>query len=246
MDSTLIKLLQNSGFTDKESRVYLALLKLGEARVSQIAAMTEMKRPIIYVILEGLIKRGYASEIPGKKITAFKAVDPSVILMNLKNVAKDLTEMLPVLRTLSNQGDKRPKITYHETKEGIWNTWNEMSMAANQFYISDYQKLLKLFPRAADVWEGYAKNSRPPIITRHLITDNEANFSVGRRFKKVRQLIKYLPGVKSFEMDIGIYDNKVGITLLDDKPCIVTIESSGLVNSLLPILEIAWQQAKEI
>ncbi|KKQ22634.1 MAG: hypothetical protein US37_C0002G0259 [Candidatus Moranbacteria bacterium GW2011_GWF2_37_11] len=45
MDLDLIKLLEESGFTGKEARVYLALLELGQGNVTEIAKISDLKRP---------------------------------------------------------------------------------------------------------------------------------------------------------------------------------------------------------
>ena len=90
MDETLLKLLEQTGFTKKEALVYLALLELVQGNVSEIAKITELKRPIIYVILEGLIKRGYVSELPNKKINTYQASDPSIILSKLSLTTVDM------------------------------------------------------------------------------------------------------------------------------------------------------------
>jgi len=42
MDLDLIKLLEESGFTGKEARVYLALLELGQGNVTEIAKISDL------------------------------------------------------------------------------------------------------------------------------------------------------------------------------------------------------------
>lgn len=243
MDDSLIKLLEKSGFTKKEALVYLSLLELDQGRVSQIAKTTLLKRPIVYVLLEGLIKRGYVSELPNKKINTYQAVDPGIILGNIKSVAKDFSEMLPILRTLANTKSQKPKIIYHETKEAIQNTWNEMGNAKKQFFITDYEKILALFPHAVDDW---IKHSNSKNFVRHLTSNKKTNLEVGKSFKKINQEIRYITETENFEMDFAIYDDKLAITLLENSPCIVIIQSQKLVDSLLPVFDIAWKNARVI
>lgn len=246
MDNGLIKLLEQAGFTEKESKVYLALLELGQGDVSDIAKIAELKRPIIYVILESLIKRGYASEIPNKKINTYQVIDPTVILNQLKTVAKNFSEMLPFFRTLHNKGKKRPKITYHETMEGIWNTYEEMNQAKDAFFISSYERIEKYFPGSIDKWVEYCKKGLITLKGKHLVPNNKFDLEVMKKFSEIGQSARYLPEIKDFNMDFTIYGNKLAITSLEEEPFIVIIESESLVNSILPIFEIAWVQGKEI
>jgi HTH-type transcriptional regulator, sugar sensing transcriptional regulator len=246
MDTDLLKLLESSGFTEKEARVYLALLELGKGDVSDIAKSSELKRSIIYVLLEGLIKRGYVSELPNQKINTYQAIDPSVILSQLKTTTKNFSEMLPMLRTLHNKGENRPKITYHETKEGIWNTYQEMNQSKEAFFISSYQRLEKIFPGSIEEWIGLYKKGIIPLQARHLVANNEFDLKVMRKFSEADQKVRYLPEIKEFNMDFTIFKNKLAITSLEDEPFIVVIESEELVRSMKPIFEIAWKNGKEI
>lgn len=247
MDKDLVKLLEQTGFTQKEAEIYLALLELSHGTVTDIAKITSLKRSIIYVILEGLIKRGYASELPGKKINTFQAIDPSVILSQLKVTTKNFSEMLPMLRTLHNKGKKRPKIKYYETTEGIWNVYREMNEAKEAFFISSYEKIDKVFPNAIEEWvTSYKKGLINLQKGRHLVTNNKFDLETMKKFKEVDQDVRYLPNIKELSMDFTLYDNKLGITSLEEEPFIVVIESESLVNSITPIFEIAWKSGKEV
>lgn len=246
MDIDLIKLLEQAGFTEKEARVYLALLELGQADVSDIAKKSELKRSIIYVLLEGLIKRGYVSEVLNKKINTYQAIDPSVILSQLKSIAKNFSEMLPIFRTLHNKGENRPKITYHETKEGIWNTYQEINQSKEALFISSYERITKHFPGVIEEWITLYQKGLIPLKGKHLIANNAFDLEVMRKFKMIGQETKYLPEINDFNMDLTIYGNKLAITSLEEKPFVVIIESEGLVKSMRPIFEIAWNKGEDI
>ena len=138
MDQDLIKLLENSGFTQKEAQVYLALLELSEGTVSQIAKTTKLKRPIIYVVLEGLIKRGFANELPERKVNVYQPINPTVILGQLKMSAKNFAQMLPILQTLGNDRKKKPKIRFYDNKEDILKIWDGVITSYSIHYTKLY------------------------------------------------------------------------------------------------------------
>lgn len=246
MDNSLKNLLEQSGFTEKEAQVYLALLELGEGNVADISRITELKRPIIYVILEGLIKRGYASELPNKKVNAYQASDPGMILRKIQDTAKNFSEMLPIFRTLRNRGKKRPKISYFETKDGIWSVYEEMSRSTNPFFITSYASIKKFFPNAIDKWIEEDIKGGSIADGYHLIPDDEENIKIGKEFKKANQRVRVLDNLKNSKMDYTIFGNKLAITSLEDEPFIVVIESEELVKSMRPIFEIAWERGREI
>ncbi len=246
MDETLLKLLEDANFTNKEARIYLALLELGQGNVNGIAKITELKRPIIYVILESLIKRGYVSELPNQKINIYQAIDPSLILNQLQITTKNFSEMLPIFRTLKSKGKKRPKISYYETLKGIWNVYEEMSRAPKPFFISNYYIIEKYFPNSIDAWINGIKKGLCNPQGRHLVPDHPRNIEIGREFLKIGQEYRISPELKDANMDFTIWNNKLAITSFEDEPFIVVIESEELVKSMLPIFEIAWERGRKI
>lgn len=247
MDKDLIQLLEKTGFTQKEAQVYLALLELGQGNVTDISKLTKLKRSIIYVILEGLIKRGYSSELPERKINTYRATDPASILTQLRGVTKNFAEMLPILRTLGSKGGKKPKIKYYDTKEGILNIWDgEMNYAKEAFFISSYQRIEDFFPGKIAEWTEKARKGIIETGFRHLISDSNYEIELAKKFFIIGQHVRILPQLKESFMDFTIYDNKLAITSLEENPFIVVIESEELVKSMKPLFEIAWIKGKEI
>ena len=55
--------LEAFGLTEKESRVYLALLELGEAGIGEIAKKSAIKRTTLYDVVENLKKSGLVGSI---------------------------------------------------------------------------------------------------------------------------------------------------------------------------------------
>ncbi len=246
MDQDLIKLLETTGFTEKEAQVYLALVELGTGNVTDISKITKLKRSIIYVILEGLMKRGYASELPNLKINTYQATDPTVILSQLKNVAKNFSEMLPMIRTLGSNGKNKPKISYHDTREAILKIWESMSFEDDIFYVYSCERSEQYFPGITDRWaKGYNKKVFP-IGNRHLVPNNKNEVEIAQKFLAVGERVRFLEDLKGIGMDFSLYSNKIAITSLEENPFIVVIESEELAKSIRPIFEIAWAKGKEL
>jgi HTH-type transcriptional regulator, sugar sensing transcriptional regulator len=244
MDQDLVKILENVGFTEKEARIYLALLELEQGTVYKIAKIAELKRQIIYVILEGLMKRGYVTEVPNKKSRTFLAVDPAVILKKIKFNAKNFSEMLPILRTLRNKGIDRPKISYFENLEGMFNIYEEMNHDPNPFFITSHARLEKFRPGIINQWIRNYKRGLYQLKGRHLISDDPQELQYVQEFSKINQQTKTLSTLRGINMDFTIYGNKLAISCLAEKPFLVLIESEELVKSMRPIFEVLWEKGK--
>lgn len=247
-DALLLQLLKDAGLDEKESRVYLAMLEVGQATVQDIAVASGLKRPIIYVILEDLLKRGYASEIPNKKIKTYQAIDPGAISAQLQTTAKNFSEMLPIFKTLSNKGKGKPKISYFDTKEGIQKIYDEINRQKSAIFIASLARLENQFSGNAANWQRSYKIGYNKLESRTIIPDHAEDVRIAKEFIGVtnRTKIKTLSVFDECDMDIAVYGNKLAITTFEEKPFLVLIESEAVPKFFLPIFEILWAQAKEI
>jgi HTH-type transcriptional regulator, sugar sensing transcriptional regulator len=246
MDENLINLLKKTGFSEKEARIYLAVLELGKGDVTEIAKKAELKRSIAYVIIDELIEKGYASKLPNRKINTYQAIDPGVILNSIKTTTKHFSEMLPYLRSLNAKEGRLPKIHFIDNKEGIFKVYEDMNAHQDQFFISSYSHIEKYFPGEIKKWVDNYRKGRYTFKGRHLIANDPEDLALISEFTSIGQQVRILPGLKKSQMDFSVYGNKLAITAFEESPYIVVIESKGIVDSLMPILEVAWKSGKEI
>jgi sugar-specific transcriptional regulator TrmB len=246
MDTELLQTLKFAGLNEKESKIYLAVFQLGKATVYQIAKISELKRPIIYVIAEEMIEKGYLTRLPEKKTATYQAIDPQIISRKMHDNAKMFFEMLPFFKTLANKSDERPKLSYYESKEGITNIYEKLNNYDEQFYISSYSRLEKHFPGIIKKWAKSYKRNRRKINGKHLIPDNFKELEFAKDFLDIGQEVKTLPKLEDVKMDFAICDDLLVISSLGEKPFAVAIESKDISESLKAVFNIAWQKSKEI
>ncbi len=70
----LIKDLIEFGLSEKEAKIYIALLELEIATVNEIAKKAGVNRSSTYVTLDGLISKGFVSISDDKNIRHYCAV----------------------------------------------------------------------------------------------------------------------------------------------------------------------------
>jgi len=241
MHEELNKLLQQTGFTEKEAAIYIALSEFGSATVTEIANRAKLKRSIVYLILEGLIKRGYVSPMPDSKINRYIAVDPTKIFNDLKDTLANFKDALPAFLAIFNQPLWKPKINYFEG-EDVTTVYREIEHAKQAFFISSIAPFKKYLPGEVENWFTFAKKQLHTLGNMHLLADTPADREFGQRLKSTKEQVKYLPKGKLLEMDISIFDNKVALTSLGEHVFIVVIESKALYDSMKTIFDLLWQQ----
>jgi len=121
-----IKKLQDIGLKKQEAEVYLACLKLGMAKVSEIAREVDIPRTSIYVYLEDLLGKGYLKKSKKQGIEYFIPIEPRFILEDKKEKIKNFSETVPQLEKILGFPIKKPKIEYFDTKQGLFKLYEAM------------------------------------------------------------------------------------------------------------------------
>lgn len=101
------ELFRELGFTDREIKVYLALLDLGSTTVGPITSKTKLQAAKVYETLEKLKEKGLVSFIVVSKTKYFQASDPQEILHLLDERKRRFKEILEELKL--KQKDHAPK-----------------------------------------------------------------------------------------------------------------------------------------
>lgn len=116
-DKQVLIKLQELGFKDYESKVFLVLLKGGVLGATEIAKKAKIPRTAVYDILESFAEKGYCNEIETNKISKFEIIDPDVISDKIQRdyeyAAKDkmnrlittFEEIKPLHKTEKNRED---------------------------------------------------------------------------------------------------------------------------------------------
>ncbi len=122
----LEKTLEKIGLSEKEAKVYVALLELGQATVQQIAQKARVVRPTTYVILEKLMTSGLVSTLAVGKKTMFVAEDPHELTNILEEQThtietrrRELTEVMNQFTAIYNAQKGKPIVRYFEGADGL-------------------------------------------------------------------------------------------------------------------------------
>lgn len=118
--------LKNFGLSEKEIKIYLALLKLGSAAVRAIAQSADINRTTTHEILNKLIDQSLVSYVDKEKHRYFTAEPPEHLLhalkireQNLGAIAADIKQIMPELKNLYEKSDSKPKAKYFEGDTGL-------------------------------------------------------------------------------------------------------------------------------
>ena len=244
----LLEAVKNSGLDDKSARVYLAMLKIGQGTVSDIASDSELKRPITYVILENLARKGLVNIVLKKKVKTYQVTDPEVILARMQKNTRNFLEILPVLKGLSQEKKEASKISYFNTEEAINGIYQQINRQEKAVFITSLVRLEKCFPGSIEKWIKSYESGYNRLRSRTLVPSSSEEILMAKMFLRITNKvnIRALSLFKKCDVDIAIFGNKIALTLFEEKPLLIVIESKSVVSFFLPIFEMLWDNAKEL
>jgi predicted DNA-binding transcriptional regulator len=236
--------LQRIGFSDKEASVYLTLLHLGPSRVSAVAKHAALKRPITYVTIDALARRGYVSIVPKEKTLMYMALSPEFVYEDVQERARNISRLFPKMMELFSEGKKIPKMHVIEGVPGMVKLYADITSGHDgkalelRAFVSPH-----IVPESFDVnWSMFESALRGGRLKmREIFTED----SLGHPYlDSVRKLPNHegriIKGFKPFASDTLLVDEKI-ILFSYEKSFAVVIESPDLYTSFGSLFDVAWQ-----
>ncbi|MFC1633001.1 TrmB family transcriptional regulator [Patescibacteria group bacterium] len=245
----LIEDLKRYGLSDKEARVYLATLELGETTVQQISQKSGVNRATTYVVLETLKEKKLTDEVQSGKKRFVVALPPDKLQEavtkrkeEIKEQRKNLIQMMPELRKEMAGAAARPKVKMYEGKEGL--------IAIHQdFLISGPDEILRIMPETyyfdqiGSYRETFQKESAIRKLKFRVISTTKSATSIGKVEKQDNGLMQILSmSAKDFPLEGGmdIYGNRTVFYSLEEQATGVVVEDQQIADTYRSIFELAW------
>lgn len=255
----LLKKLEKSGLSDKESLIYIALLELGGGYPSKIAEYTGLNRSTVYMLLTQMSVKGLVNEIEKRNKQFYQLESPTKLVRYTKSkmtMIQDEIEsaqrILPDIEGLLTTVDK-PKITYYEGIEGVLDIYATHVNVAKPYEMlawANVREVEDLLPQ--NFFQDYIKTKNQKGITsRGIFPSNPIDKTfVERAYSDVREHV--LPNVRfideklfPYKSEITIYGTKSVsiINLGKEKLTGVIIEDETIHGLMKMIFELSWTGA---
>lgn len=237
------------GLNDKEAKIYLAALELGQSTVQNIALKAGINRATTYFVIDGLMQRGLVSSFQKGKKQYFIAADPERLLEileqereKIEKKRENLQKILPQLQSLNNKQQGRPVVKYYEGKEGLTSMNEELLKNAKGDIIMAYSVdyLGNLFS------DNERQKMRKKRLERGIKTKVLYTWSNGE-LESTKDGSRRKISMEKFPLtcDIAVYDNVVRIASLKDRVVGVVIEDDEIAQSFRSIFELAWEGSEK-
>jgi sugar-specific transcriptional regulator TrmB len=116
---TIEQILKDIGLSEKETKVYLALLGLGEETASRISEIANLNRVTTYTLLKSLKEKGFCSIFDKNKVQYFKPIKPEEILGLIEEKKMKINSIIPLLKEKEKETQEKPEVSLFEGQKGI-------------------------------------------------------------------------------------------------------------------------------
>jgi sugar-specific transcriptional regulator TrmB len=238
--------LEELGFSDKGASVYIALLKLGQGSVSHIAKEAHTSRTVVYPIIEKLQQDGYVTEIIGRNTKTYQINDPALLISKMKAASNNLDFVLSYLKDTVSKQVHKPKVAIYDTDHSILTLYEHLNMQDNVLVLTSYARQATRFQKELAQWESAIKHGIYPMNGWKFLVSNDSGVDTAQLLATHGHNVRIVQFPKENTADISIHDDTLMITVLEDQPFVVTIESKYLADSLRMMYEILWENGEEL
>lgn len=235
--------LKEWGLNEKETKVYLSALKLGQSKVNDIAKKSKILRETTYFVLNSLIDKGLISYVIKSKIKYFEAANPNKLISILKEKEEKINLAMEELTSFQKMQIEKPSIELYEGKEGLKTILDDIIQAKKPLYAYANYKIFDLlrfaFPR-------FVKQRIENKIPAKIIQERTKQLEKRTKEFDKKELLELKFSKIIFKSNVFIYGNKTAfISVIKDEPIGVLIQNKIITDTQRQVFEILWQTATE-
>lgn len=244
-------ILSYLGLSEDAAKTYLACLKLGKAKASDIAKEADFPRTAVYTYLDELEELGLMQVSIEEHAKMYIPSNPGIISSLMKQQVGEMDSLLPtLLATFSEKAPQRPTLRFYAGYAGIQEVMEEILNCASKYYnlfgsIHDNQLVASHGNYLID-WSKRRiergvdhKNLRSREPWRELAKKQDQLMSGSG--KHVLREIRYAPNGIRFPVLIYLFDDKVALVSgALGKQYAAVLESKDMYEGLSSVFHFLW------
>lgn len=271
MENFIVK-LKSLGFTEYESKVFIAILCGHLMSASEIADNAKIRRTDVYKILKTFVEKGYCNEIETNSVLKYEMIDPDIIFDKIeRDILKEKENELAILKeTMNNlkplyrsQEPEKSKIVnielirgYNQHREGkfvelLKNAKKEIHfMIRPEIFLSDEidniaSKFYKKGGVIKSVYEA-GENYKVKKEGKWVKASKEDFIKILGKFEKSGEQIKIsteaVPTIVIFDCET-VYINIADKSLPRHNEADIIIRNKDFAESMLKVFNTFWKES---
>ncbi|MBU0472292.1 MAG: helix-turn-helix domain-containing protein [Nanoarchaeota archaeon] len=244
------ELLREIGLSINESKVYEALLEIGESSVQTISLRSKVHRRNVYDSLAKLGEKGLALEVFVKGEKRFKAMHPSRLLELLKEKEERISKALPEMKAKYESIEEKEEAYFYRGTEGFKNYLQSILETKETVYFIG-AKAFWLDPRLKHYLTRFDNERKRLCIQFKHLFDYEIKEQKPEILKLVGKPYKFLPKKYSSQTAVDIFGDYVVTFVgvqpgsLYENPVQFVLKSRRLADGYKKFFQFMWDNCKE-
>lgn len=262
-DQNLVEKVRKAGLSEKEARIYTALLLAGGAYPTKVAEITKLNRTTVYKILENLSVRGLITELEKKNKLFYQVENPKNLERHVRTQVTQAHRnlehahlLLPTLEGLYAHAENKPIVRFFEGQEGILRVYEDhvnIDKPYEMLAFTNTADLMKFIPDSFR--DSYIKKKEKiGITTRAIFPDTQLDKNYNKKIyknfsEKVWIKFKNIPReMFPYKSDMTLYgEDKVSIINFGEPHLAATIIEDKTIHGMMKmIFELAWVGVEKI
>ncbi|MFT4283181.1 MAG: TrmB family transcriptional regulator [Candidatus Woesearchaeota archaeon] len=210
------------GFDEKETQIYLALIKLRQGKVSDLLKITKIERRTIYDVLERLVQKGYATFFKENNTLVYKPINPELIVKKLDKQKNEFEEIIPQIKDLESK-ESNTEVEILKGRQGITTIFQEILQTKEHLGMGDLAPFIGEYKREAKRFIlGMIKSNHKEKIL----------YPKGQKIEKIKTgEYKEINKDKLPTIQTIIYENTVVQFILDEVPYMIKIKNKKVADT---------------
>lgn len=234
--------------SDKESAVYLLLLRSPRLTAQQIAERTEIARTNTYHIIDNLLEQNLIVR-DDSPVSRFSTAEPQALQqlladrqLTLKQTAKSLATTMPSFRSQYSLSTDKPGVVHMAGAEGFERLLTDMTTSQTEVLLVASDDVPNNPEILARFRELLVQRKNAGVTTRALFHDAPYKDRIKRKFTE-RGIDTRFIGDSPFRGEIAIYEDNVAFTVYDPSLITTVITNRHIADTQRTLFEQLWQQA---
>jgi sugar-specific transcriptional regulator TrmB len=234
-----LKALKELGLNDQEAGIYSILLKTGGLPASTLAKEAGLLRTTTYVIVKGMVQKGFASVFVKKGRQVFVAERPQNIAGYFEKKLKDFTQVIPLFESMEKKHIQIVGLRFIETVGEL-----------KRYYagvLRQYRGRSYSIMGNSNAWQGldpeffiqYRKDRATANIKTRILLTADSKTTNPTDTTLLRET-KFLPKKYQFKSTIDIFDDQILIVGPDQAAPAVVIAAPAMVDVFKTMFQVLW------
>lgn len=246
------KVLKDLGLSDKEIKVYMALLPLGNAPSSILGKRTGIQRSTAKYTCQQLQKKGFISALE-KNNTFIYSIEPPEKIVQKIELERELLEehktslnrIVPELKSMINPNVDIPRVKFFEGKEGYIRFCEESLLCQDKtiYFATNMDEFRNIVTPKYDKEKFIPNRIKNDIHLKLLTVRSETTEKMKNNDEKDKRETRYLPEEFFIKNTIFIYDDVVTLITNEKYPCCVMVISREIADTMLTLFDFMWHTA---